>query len=137
MNQDINIKKVRLSCYRQSKVPGQFMLQMRVPGGTVDAKYLSYVEHIAKTWGDGTFHMGSRQNFDIPGIPYENIPAVNTYLESYIKEVDAELCNVDMGHHRPRAPSLGPHGGLPHHRRPQYHRLHRQLPLHLRQLQHL
>ena len=49
MNQDINIKKVRLNCYRQSKVPGEFMLQMRVPGGTVDAKYLSYVEHIAKT----------------------------------------------------------------------------------------
>ncbi|EGJ47614.1 sulfite reductase, subunit C [Ruminococcaceae bacterium D16] len=96
MNQDINIKKVRLNCYRQSKVPGEFMLQMRVPGGTVDAKYLSYVEHIAKTWGDGTFHMGTRQNFDIPGIPYENIPAVNAYLESYIKEVDSELCNVDM-----------------------------------------
>lgn len=49
MNQDINIKKLRLNCYRQSKVPGEFMLQMRVPGGTVDAKYLSYVEHIAKT----------------------------------------------------------------------------------------
>ena len=96
MNHDINIKKVRLNCYRQSKVPGEFMLQMRVPGGTVDAKYLSYVEHIAKTWGDGTFHLGTRQNFDIPGIPYENIPAVNAYLETYIKEVDAELCNVDM-----------------------------------------
>ena len=49
------------------------MFQMRVPGGTVDAKYLSYVEHIAKTWGDGIFHLGTRQNFDIPGIPYDNI----------------------------------------------------------------
>lgn len=96
MNQDINVKKVRLNCYRQSKVPGEFMLQMRVPGGTVDAKYLSYVEHIAKTWGDGNFHFGTRQTFDITGIPYENIPAVNDYLETYIKEVDAELCNVDM-----------------------------------------
>ena len=96
MNQDINVKKVRLNCYRQSKVPGEFMLQMRVPGGTVDAKYLSYVEHIAKTWGDGNFHFGTRQTFDITGIPYENIPAVNDYLETYIKEVDAELCSVDM-----------------------------------------
>ena len=58
MNHDINVKKVRLNCYRQSKVPGEFMLQMRVPGGTVDAKYLSYVEHIAKTWGDGNFNFG-------------------------------------------------------------------------------
>ena len=44
MNHDINVKKMRLNCFRQSKVPGEFMLQMRVPGGMVDAKYLSYVE---------------------------------------------------------------------------------------------
>ena len=96
MNQDIDIKKVRLNCYRQSKVPGEFMLQMRVPGGMVDAKYLSYVEYIANTWGDGNFHFGTRQTFDITGIKYEDIPAVNAYLEQYIKEVDAELCGVNM-----------------------------------------
>ena len=72
------------------------MLQMRVPGGTIDAKYLSYVEHIAKTWGGGNFHFGTRQTFDITGIPYENIPAVNEYLETYIREVDAQLCSVEM-----------------------------------------
>lgn len=33
MNHDINVKKMRLNCFRQSKVPGEFMLQMRVPGG--------------------------------------------------------------------------------------------------------
>lgn len=96
MNHDVNIKKLRLNCFRQSKVPGLFMLQMRVPGGVVDAKYLSVIEHIAKTWGDGNFHFGTRQTFDITGIPYENIPAVNAYLENYIKEVDIELCSVDM-----------------------------------------
>ena len=96
MNHDINVKKMRLNCFRQSKVPGEFMLQMRVPGGMVDAKYLSYVEHIANTWGDGNFHFGTRQTFDITGIKYENVPAVNEYLEQYIKEVDAELCGVDM-----------------------------------------
>ena len=96
MNHDINVKKMRLNCFRQSKVPGEFMLQMRVPGGMVDAKYLSYVEHIANTWGDGNFHFGTRQTFDITGIKCENIPAVNEYLEQYIKEVDAELCGVNM-----------------------------------------
>lgn len=54
MNHDINVKKMRLNCFRQSKVPGEFMLQMRVPGGMVDAKYLSYVEHIANTWATAT-----------------------------------------------------------------------------------
>ena len=81
MNQDINIKKARTNCFRQSKVPGEFMLQMRVPGGFLDAAYLSVIEHIAKTWGDGNFHFGTRQTFDITGIPYGNIPAVNAYLE--------------------------------------------------------
>lgn len=96
MNQDIDIKKVRLNCFRQSKVPGEFMLQMRVPGGMINARYLSTVEHIATTWGDGNFHFGTRQTFDITGIRYENIPAVNAYLEDYIKEVDTSLCDVDM-----------------------------------------
>ena len=91
MNRDINIKKTRLNCFRQSKVDGEFMLQMRVPGGMVDAKYLSVVQHISKTWGDGNFHFGTRQTFDICGIPYDNIPAVNAYLEEYIKEVDVMM----------------------------------------------
>ncbi|MDU4133353.1 MAG: sulfite reductase subunit C, partial [Clostridium perfringens] len=67
MNHDIDIKKVRLNCFRQSKVPGEFMLQMRIPGGIVDAKYLSQIQEIAETWGNGTFHMGMRQTFNIPG----------------------------------------------------------------------
>ena len=58
MNRDINIKQTRINCCRQSKVDGEFMLQMRVPGGFVDAKYLSTVQHIAQTWGDGNFHFG-------------------------------------------------------------------------------
>ena len=41
----------------------------------------------ATTWGDGNFHFGTRQTFDITGIKYENIPAVNEYLESYIKRL--------------------------------------------------
>lgn len=96
MNHDIDVKKLRINCFRQSKVPGQFMLQMRVPGGVVDAKYLAVIQHIAATWGDGNFHFGTRQTFDIPGIKYEDISAVNEYLETYIREVDEELCGVDM-----------------------------------------
>ncbi len=96
MNRDINIKNMRINCFRQSKVDGIFMLQMRVPGGFVDAKYLEMIQYMAKTWGDGNFHFGTRQTFDIPGIKYDDIPAVNAYIEKYIKEVDAELCEVDM-----------------------------------------
>ena len=96
MNRDIFIKKVRLNCFRESKVPGEFMLQMRVPGGMVDSKYLAVVDHISKTWGDGNFHFGTRQTFDICRIKYDDIPAVNEYIEQYIKEVEEEQCKVDM-----------------------------------------
>ena len=36
MNHDIDIKKVRINCFRQSKVAGEFMLQMRVPGAMIE-----------------------------------------------------------------------------------------------------
>ena len=81
MNRDIDIKKVRINCYRQSKIPGEFMLQMRIPGGTVNAKYLTTIQEIAENWGNGTFHVGMRQTFDIPSIKYENIPEVNEFIE--------------------------------------------------------
>ena len=96
MNYDIDIKKVRVNCFRQSKVPGEFMLQMRIPGGTINAKYLSDIEYIAVTWGNGTFHMGMRQTFNIPGIKYENIDSVNKYIKDYIKEVEMDECNCDI-----------------------------------------
>ena len=117
MNHDINVKKMRLNCFRQSKVPGEFMLQMRVPGGMVDAKYLSYVEHIANTWGDGNFHFGTRQTFDITGIKYENIPAVNEYLEpvSYTQRPGQLHISVGQGaEHRYRTQG-GHHVGEVHH----------------------
>lgn len=33
---------------------------------------MSIVQHIAQTFGDGNFHFGTRQTFNITGIPYEN-----------------------------------------------------------------
>lgn len=96
MNYDIDVKKVRRNCYRQSKVRGEFMLQMRVPGGVIEAKYLSAVQHIAETWGNGIFHLGLRQTISLPGIKYEDIDAVNKYIKSFINDIEVELCGVDM-----------------------------------------
>lgn len=96
MNQDINIKTLQKNCFRQSKVPGVFLLQMRVPGGYVSAEMLEIVKHISETWGDGNFHFGTRQTFDVCGIKYQDVPAVNEYLEKYIKSVEEDVCGVDM-----------------------------------------
>ncbi|MDI3548209.1 MAG: anaerobic sulfite reductase subunit [Halanaerobiales bacterium] len=107
MNHDINIKELQKNCFRQSKVPGEFMLQMRVPGGVIEARHLSLVQHIADTWGNGQFHLGMRQTFSLPGIKYENIEAVNEYIKSYIEDIEVELCDVDMDVNDKGYPTIG------------------------------
>lgn len=96
MNHDIDVKKTRLNCFRQSKVAGEFMLQMRCPGALIEAKYLQNVMEIAERWGNGTFHIGTRLTLNVPGIKYENIPAVNAYIKDYIEHVSHELCDCDI-----------------------------------------
>ena len=107
MNHDIHIKKLRINCFRQSKVAGEFLLQMRCPGGTVDAKYLALVQHLCQTWGNGDFHFGMRQSFTVPGIKYENVPAVRAYLKNYLQGVEVELCNVKMDNTDGGFPTIG------------------------------
>lgn len=107
MNHDINITKLKLNCFRQSKVPGEFMIQLRVPGGLIEAKYLKVIQEIAERWGDGTFHMGMRQTLNAPGIKFENVDAVNAYLEEYIKEVDVEMCGAEMEVNKAGYPTIG------------------------------
>lgn len=96
MNYDIDVKKTRINCFRQSKVAGEFMLQLRVPGALIDAKHLSVIQEVAMKWGNGTFHPGTRQTLNIPGIKYQDIEAVNKYIRNYIQEIEVEYCGVDM-----------------------------------------
>lgn len=107
MNKDIKIDELRANCFRQSKVSGEFMFQMRVPGGTTDAKHLSLIQEIAMKYGNGTFHLGLRQTFNIPGIKYENIEIVNTLVKDYIKEIEIDNCDVDMEINNYGYPALG------------------------------
>ena len=81
MNHDIDIKKLRINCFRQSKVAGEFMLQLRVPGSLIEANIYKLCK-ISHNWGNGTFHIGMRQTLNIPGIKYENIEEVNKYIKT-------------------------------------------------------
>lgn len=96
MNHDINVKQVRINCFRQSKVPGEFMLQLRVPGALIAAKHLQLVQELCEVYGNGTFHMGTRQTLNVPGIKYENIPAVNAKIKEYIADIETIGCDADM-----------------------------------------
>ncbi|MGL6113960.1 MAG: sulfite reductase subunit C [Cetobacterium sp.] len=105
---DIKIEELRKNCFRQSKVPGEFMFQMRVPGGTTDAKHLLLVHELAEKYGNGTFHFGTRQTFNIPGIKYENISKVNERVEEYIKAIEVERCGLDLDVDNLGYPCLAP-----------------------------
>ena len=107
MNRDIDVDKLRANCFRQSKIPGEFMFQMRVPGGIIDAKCLSIVQDIATSYGNGNLHLGPRQTFSIPGVKYENIDKVNQIVGDYIREVEVNECGVEMEPGDNGYPTLG------------------------------
>jgi len=104
---DINVGELTSNCFRQSKVDGECMLQMRVPGAVIDADNLEYAQHIAKKWGNGDFHIGTRQTLSIPGIDYDDIDEVNSYLKDYIQDVEVDMCGVDMEVDENGFPNLG------------------------------
>nr|WP_239462166.1 sulfite reductase subunit C [Fusobacterium mortiferum] len=82
---DINTKKIKKNAFRVTKERGITASRVRVPGGHLDAQFLSMIQEIAQTYGNGTVHLTSRQGFEIPGIPFEKIPEVNAKLQPIIE----------------------------------------------------
>lgn len=82
---DINTKKLKKNAFRVTKKRGITASRIRVPGGHLDAKYLSAIQNIAETYGDGTVHITVRQGFEIPGIAFEDMSRVNELLQPIIE----------------------------------------------------
>ena len=95
------------------------MLQLRVPGAVIDAKWLELVSYICNTWGNGSFHLGMRQTLNVPGIKAENIPAVNEYIRPYLDAIERYVRRED-GHLQ----------RLPFYRAEKHYGLYRRYPLH-------
>lgn len=51
-------------------------------------------------------HLGMRQTLNAPGIKYENIQVLIN-LEEYIKDIEVEMCNVDMDINETGYPTIG------------------------------
>ncbi len=85
---DINTKKMKKNAFRVTKQRGITASRVRVPGGFLKAEYLGKIQEIAETYGNGTVHITSRQGFEILGIPFENMPAVNEVLQELIDGMD-------------------------------------------------
>ena len=95
---DINTKQLKKNAFRVTKVRGVTASRIRVPGGHLDAQYLSNIQHIAQTYGNGTVHITSRQGFEIPGIPFEKMPDVNAELQPLIEGLNINQPEVGKGY---------------------------------------
>ncbi len=82
---DVNTKKLKKNAFRVTKERGLTASRVRVPGGHLDAQYLSMIQEIAETYGNGSVHMTVRQGFEIPGIRYEDMEKVNQMLQPIIE----------------------------------------------------
>lgn len=62
MSVDIDIIKARANNeYRLSKVRGEAMISVRIPGGILPARLLTVACDIAEPWGNGQIHLTTRQ----------------------------------------------------------------------------
>jgi anaerobic sulfite reductase subunit C len=92
MGLDVNTKKLKKNAFRVSKVRGIGASRIRVPGGYLDARVLGMVQEIAEEYGNGYVHLTTRQGFEIEGIRYEDMDAINEKLQPII-----ELVGINQG----------------------------------------
>lgn len=85
MGLDINTKKLKKNAFRVSKVRGITASRIRVPGGCLNAEALGILQEISQTYGNGSVHLTTRQGFEIEGIRYEDMEAVNKMLQPVIE----------------------------------------------------
>lgn len=99
---DINTKKLKKNAFRITKERGLSASRVRVPGGFLKAEHLLHLHKIADEYGNGTLHLTTRQGFEIPGIPFKDIPKVNELLQPL-------LDGLDINHDKPNQgyPSAG------------------------------
>ncbi len=97
MSLDVDIIKTRANGdYRLSKVRGECMISVRIPGGIMPAYLLSTAQHIAETFGNGVIHLTTRQKLAMPGIKYQDIHAVNKALAPFIEDITVATCGIDV-----------------------------------------
>lgn len=95
---DINVKKLKKNAFRITKKRGLTALRIRVPGGYLNAEYLSLIQDIAEKYGNGTIHITTRQGFEIPDIKMENIDEVNKLIQPIINGLDINQEVKDKGY---------------------------------------
>ncbi|MGL6201034.1 MAG: sulfite reductase subunit C [Lachnospiraceae bacterium] len=95
---DVNTKKLKKNAFRVTKKRGLTASRVRVPGGHLPVEYMSVIQQIAQEYGNGTVHITARQGFEIPGIAYRDMDAVNKLLQPVIEGLDINQPLKDKGY---------------------------------------
>ncbi len=84
MDQDDLIVRLKwLGIFHRPVTPGQFMLRLRTPNGTLSSKQLRTFAEIIQRYGDdGSADITTRQNIQLRGIHLEDIPEIFDKLDA-------------------------------------------------------
>ncbi len=94
----INRKELIKNAYRITKVRDKTALRIRVPGGHLEAKYFALIQRIAEEFGDGSVHLTTRQGFEVPGLDFDDIPAINALIRPMIEDLGLSVEVGDKGY---------------------------------------
>lgn len=95
---DINTKKVKKNAFRITRHRGITALRIRVPGGHLASSYLSLIQELADTYGNGTVHLTARQGFEVPGIAFAAMPEINRKIRPLLEMLGIPLDNPGGGY---------------------------------------
>ncbi len=87
---DLNTKKIKKNAFRITKHRGKTALRIRVPGGELPADIIPILYEVSTKYGDGKLHITTRQGFEIAGIDFKDIEAVNKMINPVIKTLLVE-----------------------------------------------
>jgi anaerobic sulfite reductase subunit C len=94
------------NAFRVSKVRGETAVRLRVPGGHMQAEYLSLIQELAEEFGNGTVHLTTRQGYEIPGIKLTDRDEVKRRMATMIERIERD-CNVVIDAPEQGYPSAG------------------------------
>ncbi len=101
-----NTKTLIKNAFRVSKVRGESAIRLRVPGGHLQARYLTVVHELAEKFGNGTVHLTTRQGYEIPGIKLAQLEEVKDHMAEMIAQIESS-CGVVLEEPAKGYPSAG------------------------------
>jgi len=93
---DLELRLKWLGVFFRPATPGQFMVRLRLPHGCITSEQLSALAEIIQQYGDeGSGDITTRQNLQLRGICFEDIPAIfKTFQRIGLTSIQSGMDNV-------------------------------------------